>query len=245
MTVPGGWSWDYTQIPLDWELLSLYHQKLYQQRKRGHNSDSSGTVRKSEDDTVTTASLGRCNSDMRKFVKQIQPNERNWVAFACQSSSTALIINPDCLCCSHCLLVAVLSSAALFCRRPPPINCWLTGIFFWQSLTVALRRSCHQSPPTFAAHIVSWLLCCCSLPAFVDARRHTIVNALVTSHFCHCCQLSIDAAFRRSPYPATTHLLLPLNDCCVIAQWSFLLMHTVVWRCYHSWWLLLLLSIVM
>ena len=49
----------------------------YQQRKRGHNSNSSGTVRKSEDDTVTTAFLGRCNSDMRKFVKQILPNERN------------------------------------------------------------------------------------------------------------------------------------------------------------------------
>lgn len=85
----------------------------YQQRKRGHNSNSSGTVRKSEDDTATTASLGRCNSDMRKFVKQILPNERNWVAFACQSSSTALIINPDCLCCSHCLLVELL------CCRPP------------------------------------------------------------------------------------------------------------------------------
>jgi hypothetical protein len=36
-----------------------------------------------------------------------------------------------------------------------------------------------------------------------------------------------------------------LNDCCVIAQCLFLLMHTVVWRCYHSWWLLLLLSIIM
>lgn len=139
----------------------------------------------------------------------------------------------------------------LLCCRPPSsfvVACRQSIVASLASFfdSLALRRSCHQSPPTFAArHIVSWLLSCYSLPAFVDARRHTIVNALVTGHFCHCCQLSNDAAFRCSPYPATAHLLLPLNDCCVIAQCSFLLMHTVVWRCYHSWWLLLLLSIVM
>lgn len=85
------------------------------------------------------------------------------------------------------LLVVVLSSAAHFCCHPPSIDRGLAGFFVPQSLTTAIRCSCHQSPPTFAAPIVGWLFCHCPLPAVVVAQCHAIMDALITGHFCHCC----------------------------------------------------------
>jgi hypothetical protein len=47
-------------------------------------------------------------------------------------------------------------------------------------------------PPAFAAPVVGWLLRCCPPSAFVIARCHATIDALVTSRFCR--QLSSIAA---------------------------------------------------
>jgi hypothetical protein len=48
------------------------------------------------------------------------------------------------------------------------------------------------TPPAFADSFVGWLLHCCPPSAFVIARRHATVNALVACRFCR--QLSSIAA---------------------------------------------------
>jgi hypothetical protein len=64
------------------------------------------------------------------------------------------------------------------------INALVAGRFHCQSSTSALRRSCHQPSPAFAAPIIGWLLRPCPLPAFVIACRRATVDTLFASRFC-------------------------------------------------------------